>query len=312
MSTTLTDERKAELAEDYAALKTEITEIDNKYSLSYIAVDLDLPATLGLTHLTYTEKTDAELYDLAEQQIAARYEQKARTLEASYKKSVANINYSVNLKQEEHRKKLAELLSEYQKNVSALSHKLCNAGLLYSSAKTDALAAALADYNAKVTEETTNSDAELAALSTKSDALNAAYQQNVTALASQKSAERSQVIEELAEKEEKSRQSVEKYNQSLDEKEVKYQASCKRALQYAIQAEYERGLEAARLYAELGESGVAQQVRAEKLICCKTYFRTYTQTEANYILSIDSFIESHLETSYSAFTEWISATLSED
>lgn len=309
MSTTLTDEQKAQLQSDYAELKSSIAAIDNKYSLSYIEVDLEFPSTLGLERLTFTPKTDEELQALAETQIAARYIEKKRVLEKSYQASLADITYSQSRQSEQHRKKLEELAGEYRHDVDELTHGLVNNGLLYSSIKTSALADALSAYNDKVSEATTQNDAELDALSAKSEALTETYQNNLAALETQQTAECEQVVQELAEADQKQQLSVEKYNASIDEKEVKYQVSCKKALQSAIQAEYERGLQAARLYAELGESGVAQQVLAEKLVCCKSAFRSYTQTEAEYILGLDSFLQTNLESSYSTFTEWISATL---
>ncbi len=307
---TLTEQRKAELCADYADLKTQITKIDNKYSLSYIEVELNFPPTLGLEHLTYTPKTESEIYQLGEQQVAERFQEKRRTLDKNYKTALANVNFQIENQKENSRQKLAALEADYQEALQALTHKLVNAGLLYSSIKTDAQSQALDAYNKKVSEQNLHNTAELDALSQKSSALTSAYLQNVSDLDAQKDSARNQAIKEISEKEEKNRLSIEKYNKSLDEKEIKYQASCKRALQYAVQAEYERGLQAARLYAELGESGVMQQVKAEKLVCCKTVFRLYTQTEAQYVLSIDSFVQSHLEDSYSAFLEWINTTLS--
>lgn len=306
---TLTEQRKAELRADYAELKTQITKIDNKYSLSYIEVELNFPPTLGLEHLTYTPKTDSEIYQLGEQEVAERFQEKRRTLDKNYQTALANVNFAIENQKENSRQKLAALAADYQEALQALSHKLVNAGLLHSSIKTDAQSQALADYNKKVSEQNAHDTAELNALSEKSSAITSAYLQNVSDLDSQKTSARNQAIKEISEKEEKSRLSIEKYNKSLDEKETKYQASCERALQYAVQAEYERGLQAARLYAELGESGVMQQVKAEKLVCCKTCFRTYTKTEAQYVLSIDSFVQSHLEDSYTAFLEWINTTL---
>lgn len=307
---TLTEQRKAELCADYADLKTQITKIDNKYSLSYIEVELNFPPTLGLEHLTYTPKTESEIYQLGEQQVAERFQEKRRTLDKNYKTALANVNFQIENQKENSRQKLAALEADYQEALQALTHKLVNAGLLYSSIKTDAQSQALDAYDKKVSEQNSHNTAELDALSQKSSALTSAYLQNVSDLDAQKDSARNQAIKEISEKEEKNRLSIEKYNKSLDEKEIKYQASCKRALQYAVQAEYERGLQAARLYAELGESGVMQQVKAEKLVCCKTVFRLYTQTEAQYVLSIDSFVQSHLEDSYSAFLEWINTTLS--
>lgn len=308
---TLTDQRKAELRAEYAELKTQIAKIDNKYSLSYIEVELDFPPTLGLEHLTYTPKTDSEISILAEQQVAERYDEKRRTLDKSYQTALQNVNYSIENQKENSRQKLAALAADYQEALQALLHKLVNAGLLHSSVKTDAQSQALADYNQKVSAQNAHDTAQLDALSQKSSAITSAYLQSVSDLEAQKNSAINLAKKDISEKEEKNRLSIEKYNKTLDEKEVKYQASCKRAEQYAVQAEYDRGLQAARLYAELGESGVAQQVKAEKLVCFQSGFRLYTRTEAHYLLSIDSFVQAHLEDSYSAFLEWVNTVLRE-
>lgn len=306
----ITQQRQQELLEDYAQLKLTINQIDEKYSLSYIEVQLDLPPTLGLEPLQFVPKTQAELVQEAEQSIAAKYEEKSRNLEKSHLAAIANLQYQQQRLQQKLQQQLQELATNCDQKMLDANRKMADNGLLFSDIAAKAQSNGQADYADGEQELQQQYQQQLQALADKQTALQQSYQQSVESLEEQRQVEKVFVVLELQEKQQKQQQAVEKYNNSLEEKETKYQASCKKALRSAIQAEYQRGLEAARVYAELGESGVHQRILTEKYICCQTTFRLFSREEAQFVMSLDSFLQTHLESSYSAFEEWVNTVLS--
>ena len=107
----ISDDRKEQLLEQYSQLKKVLAEIDNKYSVSYIDVELDFPPSLGLQHLEFLPKTQAELFDMADKKVSHKYEEKKRNLEKSYQNTMSNLNYQI----EKTRLKYSQQLADLQK-----------------------------------------------------------------------------------------------------------------------------------------------------------------------------------------------------
>lgn len=305
----ITPERQQQLTEEYAELKEKILDVDHKYSLSYYEPELEFEPSLGLEKLTFTPLTETELQQLAQQEVNPRYLEKQRSLDKSYATAKANVLLSVDRQAEKHRKNLVKLADQYAEDYKKRQHALANGGMWHSSAAEKALKSIDDAYDGDVEEENKRYTAEYEALYDKLDALEDSYEQGTASIAQQKQLAIAAEVAALEEKQEKNRISIEKYNNTVDEKEIKYQASCRRYLQYAVQAEYERALEAAKLHAELGESGVKQQMLSEKLNCCKAHFTGYRQYEAQFVLQIDTFLQANLEDYYTALTDWVTQIL---
>lgn len=303
-------ERTDELLELYDTMKKDIGDIERKYSLSYYKVEMDFPESLGIPKRKYVEPTEEELTATAEAQIAPKFVEKQRNLDKSYQKSVANYQKSLELLAEKHRQKLVELSEEFATELEKLLRKLTNNGLYRSSIREDAVQQAQNDGTTAENEQNLRYEAEKSAVEGALDATRQTYQESSESLQQQRLAAVAAQIVALKEKELNKKKEVEKYNASVDEKEAKYLASCERYRQYAQQAENERALTAARLYAELGESGVALQKKSQMLNYCKTAMWSLTKEEAQFILSLDSFLASNLGDYYSSLTDWVNTQLS--
>lgn len=305
----ISSEREQELFALYSAIKDSVLDISNKYSTSYHKIEMNFPESLGLPKRTYSAPTDGQLQEVAELAVAAKYLEKKRNAERAYNASKSSLEQKLGVLAENHREKLVQLAKEYEVSVNGLMRKLVDNGLLFSSVKDQTAEDALSQYSESVSEQNRRYSAESAVLTQKESALTSAFEANLTALEDQRLAQIAAVVSDLKEKEEKKKQEVEKYNATVDEKETKYQASCKRYQQYAQQAENERALAAARLYAELGESGVELQKKSEMINFCKSEFWSLTKEEAFFILSIDNFLQTQLGDYYTAFTDWVEHTL---
>lgn len=305
----MTDERKEELLALYDEIKEELYNIEKKYSLSYYKVEMDFPESLGIPKMEYVAPTDDELTEIAEAYVASKFLEKQRNLEKAYANSLANLQKTLNLLDEKHRQKLAAIAADYAAEVYELLKKLTDNGLYRSSVRTDAEEQAENDRQAAVREQTLRYEAEKEAVSTQKSALEQTFGDSIENLERQRTAAVAAKVQDLKEKEAKKKKEADKFNASVDEKEAKYKASCERYLQYAQQAENERSLAAAKLYAELGESGVELQKKSQMLNYCKAAMWTLTKEEAQFILSLDSVLVSSLGDYYSSLTDWVNSQL---
>lgn len=305
----LTDERKEELLALYDEIKEELYNIEKKYSLSYYKVEMDFPESLGIPKMEYVAPTEAELTEIAEAYVASKFLEKQRNLEKTHANSLANLQKTLNLLDEKHRQKLVAIAADYAAEVYKLLKKLTDNGLYRSSVRTDAEEQAENDRQAAVHEQTLRYEAEKEAVSTQKSALEQTFGESIENLERQRTAAVAAKVQDLKEKEANKKKEADKFNASVDEKESKYKASCERYLQYAQQAENERSLAAAKLYAELGESGVELQKKSQMLNYCKSAMWTLTKEEAQFILSLDSVLVSSLGDYYSSLTDWVNSQL---
>lgn len=307
----ITTERAQELITMYQDLKDTILDIDKKYSLNYQEPQLDLPPTLGLEPMEYVPKTEEELLALATADVTPNHTNKVRNFEQSYLRTKQGYEAQKLRLTESSRKKLAELLDKYNAEVKTLRRKLINNGLIFSSVVTKANDDALSDYNDQVSQSIIHYDSLLDAVDVQLEELENRYTQGLNSLDEELALRIQERYQELLYREQKDEERITKYNTALSEKETKYQASCQKALEYARQAEYERALKAAQLYAKLGESGVESQKISEKYNYCKQYFIGWKQEEALYVVGSDSFLSTHLGDYYPSLTSWIINNLPE-
>lgn len=305
----LTDVRKSELVALYDELKQDVLDIEQKYSLSFHKIDMKFPESLGLPKMQYVAPSSETIAALAQQEVAPKFLEKQRNAQKSFESQAATAEKQSAQIVENNRQKLAALAAQYAQTLKELLHKLTNNGLFVSSVRTNAERDAELDYQREVEEQTARFDAEKAALDAQKAAIVEAHENNLAALENQRLAEIAAVVQDLNQKEANKKKEVEKYNASVDEKETKYVASCKRYAEYAQQAENERALAAARLYAELGESGVELQKKSEMLNRCKTVMWSLTKEEGQFVLSLDSFLMSHLGDYYSSLQDWVNTQL---
>lgn len=302
-------DRAKELVVIHADLKKQLNNIDNKYTVNFVEPQIDFPESLGLEHLTFTEKTDTELQQLAEQQALPSYLSKKRSVDASYATASSGNEKSQSELANKHQKKLAELLQNFMDKCSESRNRMRKNGLSFSNLVELEIANLQNKYKQDVDSENVDYSDKKAILQNAKTALDSKYQQQCVALMQEKSAAATEYMQQLLSAQNKQKQAVEKYNASLDEREVKYQASCERTREYARQAEYNRALEASRLYADLGETGFKNQVYSEKLACCRIKLYGLTQEEAKAVIDADSAVRNHLGSYYSTLVQWIEDTL---
>lgn len=306
----ITTERMQQLQAEYSELKAQVLTIDDKYTLNYVPPQVDLPDSLGLVHIPFAEKTEQELKALAEQNVKAKYLARKSNLDQRYATKSDAIATKQSELAEQNRRSLAKLLDEFTDGWNDAFKRLTDARLLLSSVLTRVQQKMLVDYNDKVATENTDFSKQKQLLSDEKTALDAKYTQDKSDLETQRAAMEREEYNTLAEKQNKDKLANQKYNASLDEREARYTASCKRFVEQAKQAEYTRKLEASRLLAELGTTGVEQQKQEEKyLVSCNFVLSHWTKEEANLMISSDSFLSEQLGTKYSALQSFVEECL---
>lgn len=305
----ISSERLVELNELYAALKVRVLAVDLTYSLDYVEPQLDMPDSLNLQKLTFTAKTPAELTALATQEVQAAYVAKQRSLDSSYATKLKNYATRIAELKEKYDQKLVAASDKYEQDVANFKRKLINNGLMFSTTYVDGLANASKDYNAQNSALIEESGRYEHIIRTEQRETDSAYQQSCNSLENEKQAKIKQVYQKLFEADEKLRISIEKYNNTLEEKEQKYQASREKAYQSARNAEYTRVYNAAKIYAQMGEIGYRNVILKEKYAICQDVFYPLRREEAQAILAFDSFLRVQLDIYYSTFVDWVNTVL---
>ena len=306
----ISQQRMQELLAEYEELKKIIYEINHKYSMDVYEVDLGFPPTLGLQKLTYTPKTDEEMAELVSLQV----EEKCAPKVASAEKALVNANASLQQQQlsaeESNRQKILQIDANYNQQTDDVWHKAVNANVQYSTLLSNALLALKTAYEEALNLQKLHYDSQNEAFKQKADANQQVYEQQMERIKELRQTLAQTIEENLRIKEEKQATAVTKYNNTVDEKENKYQFSCKRATQLAIQAEQSRALAAARLYASLGEVGFERRKKTDKYYACINFFGRFTKEEALFILNIDNFFQVELQDYYSTLVDWVNTYMS--
>lgn len=305
----ISTERQQELQQIYRDLKVRVIRIDEKYSLEYVEPELDMPDSLNLTKLEYTPKSDEELTNLAEEQVASYVVSKQAALDKNYFTKIYNLYRRIYKVEQNMDKSKIVATDAYQKELSDIYNRIVNNGLIFSSLQNRYNNQALNDYKKNVERIDTDAQRDFTLLYQEEQDIEDVYSKDKKYLAQEKAARITAAYNKLVSEEEKLERSIEKYNTSLDEKEAKYQASRARAYEYARRAAHNRAIENSKLYLEIGETGYRRLIEKEKYAVCQDTFYTLTREEAKVLLSIDSFLVAHLGTYYDAFVDWVDITL---
>ena len=306
----VTPERTRELLAMYQGLKDTIVDIDKKYSLNYQEPELNLPPTLDLQPLEYIPKTESELMALATADVTPNHQNKVRSFEQNYLRTKQGLEAKKLHIAETLNQKLVQLLDKYNADVLSLRRRLVNNGLIFSSVVTTKTQETLENYNNQVEQTTSHYETLQDNVDVQLSDLDMRYNQGLQSLDEELEGRVQERYQDLVYREQKDAERIAKYNTALSEKETKYQASCQKALEYARQAEYERALKAAQLYAQLGESGVEAQKVSEKYNYCKQFFVSWTKEEALLVIRSDGFLNVHLGSYYNSLIDWVNNNLS--
>ena len=305
----ISQQRMQELLQIYAALKEKIYAIDKKYNLNYVEPEIVLPDSLNLEKMTYKPKSEAELKSLAEQYVAATILSKQRSIDSSYSTKLRAISRKRTELMKDHEEKLKKIDEDYAEALAALERKLTNNGLLFSSTASTYRTAAFDDYNLKKDERSVKYSDDRVALDTEENDVSAVYRGACFKLEEERQSLEAKRYQALCEAEAKAKAAVDKYNNSIEEKEQRYQYTRAKFIETMRRAEHDRVLAMTKLYLQLGDVTYRDRMLREKYVTAQDSFWPLRRNEANALLGYDSFLSTHLEKYYSAFVDWANTSL---
>lgn len=305
----ITSQRMLELLELYKGLKERINAIDLKYSLDYNEPEIVLPDSLNLEKLTYVEKSEAELKALAEQYVSSTILSKQRNLDSTYATKLKTLARKRTALSQEQTDNLKKIDNDYAAALATLERKLTNNGLLFSTTASTARAKALADCNANKDDSNLSYRRDVEALDTEESDVDAVYQESCASLEQEKQALIAKRYQVLVEAEAKAKMSIDKYNNSIEEKEQRYQSTRAKFIESMRRAERDRVLTMTKLYMQLGDVTYRDRMVREKYATAQDVFWPLRRDEANLLLNYDTFLSFHLEKYYSTFVDWCNSAL---
>ena len=305
----ITQERMLQLLEIYAKMKAEIIQIDDKYSLTYKEPEIDIPDSLNLEKMTYNQKSEKELRSLAEQYCAPTILAKQRSLDSSYATKLKSLARKRSDVMRELSDKLRKADADYVVALEKLRVKLTNNGLLFSTTASSCREDALADYTNQKAVCNSNYTQDVKAIDAEENDLEEVYDESTFLLEQERQAMVEKRYQALLDIELKNKANVDKYNNSIEEKEQRFQMTRAKFIESMRRAERDRVLTMTKLYLQLGEIGFRDRMLREKYATEQDYFWPLRRNEAQALLGYDSFLSVHLETYYSAFVDWVNTSL---
>ena len=305
----ISTQRLSELTELYSDIKESFRLVDEKYSLVAAEPQLDMPESLNLKKLAYTPKTQEELNAAAELSTAAAILSKQNSVERSYSAKLKSISQKQAEVLSDADMKANESVEAFNAEKEEIARKLVDNGLVFSTIAVKFNDLASQHHIKRMEKISSRVDHRTKLIESEQADAEQLYTESCEALQREKEARIAEALRRLAEEEEKQRIAVEKYNNSLEEKEQKYQASRARAYESAYRARQNTALQNAKLYAELGETGYRDLIQKEKYSICVKQCAALTREEGNALLGFDGFLRTELGSYYSTFVNWVNTAL---
>lgn len=302
----ISSSRLAQLREEFIPVKNQIDKIDRKYSLDYVEPLIDMPESLNLPLMERVAKTDEQLLELADEQTYASYLANLGRLNASNASNMLKLDKQQLALEEKTRVQIAQLLNNLNQSINDVNVRITNAGMLFSTVAERVKAKLHRDYESKVEQANLSADNEKQALENEREQIETNYNEAVAALEAQRQALIQAAFNKLKDAELDEQTFVQKYNNTLTEKENKYLMARAKALEAARQAEYDRSYAAKKLYQQMGATGYESNMLWEKYNVMVKHFANFTKREeALALIQGDSFVQGHLKQYYSTLIDWV-------
>ena len=314
------NEAKTTAAEVYAAAKPDydrlpeslrksLTVIDGNYSMNpFGSVDLDMPETLGLEKLTYTPKSEDEIYDLAKQYLEAAYTTSYDRIENDYLKRSDTVNDKKSTELDKLAASLVRADEDEQKAAQKAGYNTLKQGLARSSIKEEWLKdiASGADRNREGLSSASGIKTD--SLERQLENLQEQKLNALKNLDAEHALKLDAKITDLVKQENTVSDAVTKYNNSVDEKEANYLRTKQAAYDAAVKNKYDAAKRNMELAARLGEDYVADLKQQEKLQAVKEFIAAsgMPADEAAEFISKDTLFREQLgDRYYNELGKWV-------
>ena len=290
----------------YKKLLDSMAQVDRKYSTSYQEQKVNAPDSLGLQKLLYEMPTEEEVAKQAQQYYSAGKAKEASALNLATEKVLSELEEKAkNVLQQavEGQLKINDQRESDLKNtnyatqVKNLTNSSIKTGMID---KVNTVAEKALDL---LKQNTDNSIADIENKKNEAKELNQRQLEELEKIYAEKIAQKMAEIFEEAQKE---ADAVTKYNNSVDEKEAKYQKSLAAQMEELEKQEWQRVAEMLKLREQIGESGVEAQKAEEKYRAIRSVLDQYSPEDALGILESSSAFKSHLGDLYDTLRAYYS------
>lgn len=282
----------------YDSLWETLSGIDDKYSTVYKEPTYNQPQSLNLEKLEYEGMTEDEILLAAQNALLEKQLNALAKIESSSQNGMASIQSKIDslLKDAQGKEKsIAEAAAEAKKKAG---NNAVNRGLARSSILTEHLH-----------ELDKNKSGLLSEVNSAKDSALGEYRSQILQLQADKSAALSNYelvaaadlqakIDNLMSQVQNEIDSVTKYNNTVDEKEAKYQVTLEAEMRKAQEAEQKRVNDQIKLRSEYGAEAVERQILEEKLSVASQYFLSLDPATAYSAFKADSSLQAHLKDYY--------------
>lgn len=289
----------------YKKLKEQLEKVDSQYDTTYKEPELDLPESLNLEKLQYTMPTQQEIENLAKQENISDYISKNQQLDSKiedYKLTNSQKQQTVN---EEKKAKDDQLREQLQQELKSIGNRTIDNGIARSSITTGAKQQAKEVNDATRKQYAEQFDTELQQLASQLAQQLADTDEQRKILQETFQNEVLNSVAKLTAEAQKKYDDTVKYNNTVDEKEAKYQADREEQLFDARQDEYQRINDLIELYSKVGETGIEARKTNEKLQYVKEFFDSVDKQTALSILNSDNTLQAHLGMYYDYIVDYV-------
>lgn len=290
----------------YKKLLDSMAQVDRKYSTSYQEQKVNAPDSLGLQKLLYEMPTEEEVAKQAQQYYSAGKAKEASALNLATEKVLSGLEEKAKNVLQQAVEGQLKINDQRESDLKNTNYATQVKNLTNSSIKTGMIDKVNAVAEKALDLLKQNTDDSIADIENKKNEAKELNQRQLEELEKIYAEKIAQKMAEIFEEAQKEADAVTKYNNSVDEKEAKYQKSLASQMEELEKQEWQRVAEMLKLREQIGESGVEAQKAEEKYRAIRSVLDQYSPEDALGILESSSAFKSHLGDLYDTLRAYYS------
>lgn len=290
----------------YKKLLDSMAQVDRKYSTSYQEQKVNAPDSLGLQKLLYEMPTEEEVAKQAQQYYSAGKAKEASALNLATEKVLSGLEEKAKNVLQQAVEGQLKINDQRESDLKNTNYATQVKNLTNSSIKTGMIDKVNAVAEKALDLLKQNTDDSIADIENKKNEAKELNQRQLEELEKIYAEKIAQKMAEIFEEAQKEADAVTKYNNSVDEKEAKYQKSLASQMEELEKQEWQRVAEMLKLREQIGESGVEAQKAEEKYRAIRSVLDQYSPEDALSILESSSAFKSHLGDLYDTLRAYYS------
>ncbi|MDD3831561.1 MAG: hypothetical protein PHW00_02765 [Clostridia bacterium] len=289
----------------YSELVKKLDNVEHKYSTDYIEPEIEYDQTLGLEKIEYEMPTREEAHIRAEQILEPNYNKDKAKVESNLNKAQVQADTRISQIRQETQQKIDTLNDNFKNQLEDIKRNAIDRGVARSSIINSERDNAHQEVESVADTLHSQAEGEIVQLE---KGIQEARQQAQQALDTLKQSYDSEVVNQITEilqQAIKDKVNAIKYNNTVNERETKYQISRQNAISKANADELDRQNTIYDLISQYGVDTVNRRKYEEKYQIVKQYLDTLSKYDALKLCQSTSAIKQHLGPSYNALIEYL-------